>query len=133
MSKTRNYVGAWVDYDTEQIVVVERDENGKSFRTRHNCPYYFYVPAGENEVATCESIYGDKLVRKEYDNRRDFEKAKLSYSKKFESDFSPLKRVMMDKYYGIPAPKVHYAFLDIETDYKKKSLDLSTKIKVRKK
>ncbi len=116
MTTKSNYVAAWHDWDDDTIIVLERDEEGNLFKTRHNSPYYFYV---EDEEGEYESIYGHKLIRAEFSNRHEYEAAKKLFPVKFESDFRPLQRVLMDKYYGRPAPNVYYAFFDIEADYTK--------------
>lgn len=110
----RNYVAAWMDYATDKVVVLERDENGTLFRKRYNPPYYFYVPDKDGDY---ESIFGDKLIRAEFETKDEYEFAKRQFRTRFESDFSPIKRILMDVYYGRPAPKVNFAFLDIEVDY----------------
>lgn len=118
MSKeNRNYVAAWVDYSADKIVVLERDQDGTLFRKRYNPPYYFYVPDENGEY---ESIFGDKLIRAEFDSREHYDQAKRHFPVKFESDIPPLKRVLMDYYYDRPAPIVYYAFIDIEVDYAQK-------------
>jgi DNA polymerase elongation subunit (family B) len=116
----RNYVAAWVDYDADKIIVLERDKQGSLFRKRYNPPYYFYVPAEEGEKGDYTSIFGDSLVRAEFDSREAFEYAKRHFPVKFESDIPPLKRVLMDYYYDRPTPIVNTAFLDIEVDYSRK-------------
>ena len=113
----RNYVAAWVDYAADKIVVLERDSQGALFRKRYNPPYYFYVP---DEEGTFTSIFGDKLVRAEFDSREQYDYALRHFPVKFESDIPPLKRVLMDNYYGRPAPIVNFALLDIEVDYAQK-------------
>lgn len=114
MGQDRNYVAAWHDYAADKIVVLERDQTGQLFRKRYNPPYYFYVPDEDGEFT---SIFGDKLMRAEFDSREQYDYAKRHYPKKFESDITPLKRVLMDYYYGRDAPIVHTALLDIEVDY----------------
>jgi DNA polymerase elongation subunit (family B) len=116
MTEKRNYVAAWVDKKSDKIVVIERDESGARHRVRYNPPYYFYIPDEEGEH---ESIFGDKLTRAEFDSREEYEHAKRHFPVKFESDIPPLKRVLMDYYYGREAPIVNYAFIDIENDYSK--------------
>src|SRR5690606_19811946 len=113
---TRNYVAAWVDWNADKIIVLERDKDGKLFRKRYNPPYYFYVLDEEGEY---ESIFGDKLTKAEFESRAEYEYAKRHFpaNQRFESDIQPLKRVLMDYYYDKPAPLVHYAFIDIEVDY----------------
>jgi len=112
----RNYVAAWVDWNADKIVVLERDHDGKLHRVRYNPPYYFYIKDDEGPYT---SIFGDKLTRAEFDSRDQFEQAKRMFPEghRFESDIAPLKRVLMDYYYDRPSPLVHYAFLDIEVDY----------------
>ena len=117
MSSERNYVAAWSDYKADKIIVLERDKAGALFRVKYNPPYYFYIPDEEGDY---ESIWGDKLIRAEFSSRDEFEAAKKQFPVKFESDFTPLKRVLMDYYYDRPAPLVNFAFLDIEVDYAKK-------------
>lgn len=116
MTSDRNYVAAWNDWRSDTIVVLERDGAGALFKKKYNPPYYFYVP---DETGDYESIWGDKLLRAEFSSRDEYEEAKKQFPVKFESDISPLKRVLMDYYYNVPAPLVHYAFLDIEVDYAK--------------
>ena len=52
-----NYVGAYYDWDTDAVIVWERDETGRK-AVAHYAPYYFYVPDAEGEYT---SIFGDKL------------------------------------------------------------------------
>jgi DNA polymerase elongation subunit (family B) len=117
MASDRNYVAAWADYKADKIIVLERDKAGTLFRVKYNPPYYFYVP---DEDGDYESIWGDKLLRAEFSSRDEFEAAKKHFPRKFESDFTPLKRVLMDYYYNRPAPPINFAFLDIEVNYSKK-------------
>lgn len=112
----RNYVAAWADYHDDKIIVLERDTDGQLYRKKFNPPYYFYIPA---EEGTHTSIFGDSLIRAEFSSRDEYEEAKRQFPVKFESDIAPLKRVLMDYYYDVPAPPVNYAFLDIEVDYTK--------------
>jgi DNA polymerase elongation subunit (family B) len=112
-----NYVAAWHDYKTDKVIVLERDADGKMYRKRYNSPYYFYVPDDEGSFT---SIFGDKLSRHEFESKQEFDSAKNSSPVRFESDFTPLKRILMDVYYKRPAPPIYYAFLDIEVDYAQK-------------
>lgn len=112
----RNYVAAWVDWNTDKVIVLERDGDGGLHRKKYNPPYYFYIPDEEGEHL---SIFGDKLTLAAFDSKEEYENAKRHFPVKFESDIVPLKRVLMDNYFGIPAPLVNFAFLDIEVDYQK--------------
>ena len=117
----RNYVSSWVDWNSDSIIVLERDEQGKRHRVRYPSPYYFFI---KDDEGTEESIFGDKLIRAEFHAREEYKLAKEQFKRDgyhlFESDIQPLKRVLMDYYYDRPAPPVYYAFLDIEVDYSQK-------------
>lgn len=116
-STDRNYVAAWYDWGDDKVIVLERDGDGALYRKKYNAPYYFYVP---DENGTYQSIFGDKLIRAEFSSREEYEAARQHFPRKFESDFRPLQRVLMDYYYDKPAPPVQYAFLDIEVNYTQK-------------
>lgn len=109
-----NYVGAYHDWDTDAIIVWERDENGRK-PVAHYAPYYFYVPA---EDGTYKSIKGEPLKKLVFEDKKDFEAGARQYGRKFESDIPPLFKVLMNEYHGLPTPSIHYAFIDIEVDYK---------------
>lgn len=114
MSNSSNYISAAVDYDTQQIMVWERDGDERSL-SRYPNPYYFYI---EDENGEFESLYGKKLTRLDFETQAEFEQAGSQYRIKYESDISPLDKVLMENYYNREAPKLRYAFLDIEVDYK---------------
>lgn len=112
-----NYVAAWTNWNTGKIEIVERDiDTGERFITEHNPPYYFYVP---DENGEHKSIFGDSVSRLDFESRDEYEAAKQQYPKKFESDISPLNRVLMDSYYDRPSPPVRFVLFDIEVDYKR--------------
>lgn len=111
-----NYVGAYYDWDTDAVMIWERDENGRRV-VAHHAPHYFYVP---DENGSYKSIYGDTLTKLVFDSKDEFTQAGRQYSRKFESDIAPLYKVLMNEYYGLDTPTVHYAFIDIEVDYKSK-------------
>src|SRR5271170_4103070 len=96
LTEKRNYVAAWADYRSDKIVVIERDSAGRRWRKRYNPPYYFYIPDAEEGTET--SIFGDKLIRAEFESREEYNHAREQFPVKFESDIPPLKRVLMDSY-----------------------------------
>jgi DNA polymerase elongation subunit (family B) len=112
MTPLNNYIGAVECWKTEEVIVWERTPDGRN-AVRYKSPYYFYVP---DDDGIFTSMFGDKLSKLEFDNRDDFKAAKMLHPKKFESDFSPLEKVLMNNYYGRPIPQLNYSFLDIETD-----------------
>ena len=108
------YVGAVFDAEQQKVIVWERDTAGKRVPYLYDAPYYFYVPDEEGDQ---ESIFGHK-VRKVVCADKDEHYALCKKNKvRFESDFNPLDRVLMDHYYGVDVPKLHSAFIDIEVDY----------------
>jgi DNA polymerase elongation subunit (family B) len=115
--KKPNFVDAHYDYRNEQVVVWEKGDDRKLRVKRYSAPFYFYYddPDGEHT-----SIYGDKLSRYDAANKRDFDAALKRYARTFESDISPLDKVLQNNYYGIEAPALNYSLLDIEVDYDKK-------------
>lgn len=113
---TSNYVGAWFDWNAEKVIVIERDlKTGERFETRWAAPYYFYAP---HKDGSYESIFGHTLQKYQFDSRAEFDAGVRQHPLRFESDVSPLDRVLMDNYYGRPTPPVNFAFFDIEVDYK---------------
>ena len=108
-----NYVAIWHDYDRDKIIVVERDANGVESRKRYEPPRYFYIP---DEEGRHETLFGIKCSRLDFGTGFEHKRAKENYHVKFESDISPTKRVLMDYYYGVPASKINYLFIDIEAD-----------------
>lgn len=116
-SSDRNYVACWYDWASDKVIVLERDNTGVLFKKKYNAPYYFYIPDEEGKHL---SLFGDKLTKYEFSSREEYEEAKKLCPVRFESDFRPVHRVLMDYYYDLPAPPVYYSFIDIEVDYSKK-------------
>jgi DNA polymerase elongation subunit (family B) len=131
-TKFTNYVAAWVDYSRNrdgEIMVLERDQDGKVLKVRHNSPFYFFVEDPEGER---ESIFGHKVTRAEFKTKHEYDEALKFFRNPrnfeeegrcpylFETDIQPLKRVLMDMYYNRPSPPVNFVFIDIEADYTRK-------------
>ena len=108
-----NYVGSYHDWDTDTIMVWERDEGGRKV-VAHHAPHYFYV---EDENGEHQSIFGHKLKKLDFDSGDELKAVARQYGQKFESDIRPEAKVLMNEYYDRPVPKVHFAFVDIEVDY----------------
>ena len=111
-----NYITAWQERDKKRdVVVVLESENDSIKRVEYKSPYYFFEEHPDGEYL---SMYRTKLRRHEFDNLRDYEAAKKKATKrKFESDFNPIKRVLMDFYYDRPISTPKFAILDIETKW----------------
>jgi len=109
-----NYVGSYHDWETDTVMVWERDDNGRKV-VAHHAPHYFYVQDEEGEY---KSIFGHKLKKLEFGDDDELKAAQRQYGMKFESDIRPEAKVLMNEYYGRATPKIHFAFVDIEVDYK---------------
>lgn len=113
------YISAYSNYKdrNSSILVWERTEKEGRVCKKYSPPYYFYVKADDDyEGETFLSMYKDKLKKLSFTDYSDYIEAKNSYKTKFESDFSPLDRVLMDNYYNADIPKLRYSFFDIEVD-----------------
>jgi DNA polymerase elongation subunit (family B) len=123
-----NYIGAAIDYDSDEVLVWERTSKEQRVLKRIPAPRYFYVPA---EDGTYTSLYGESLERIDCENKEEFEALCKQYRNKHESDIQPLFKVLMNKYYQKPLPILNFAFVDIETDVKLSSWDLNSLVKIK--
>lgn len=101
------------------VLVWERNKHSQKRKLQvYPAPYYFYVRHKDGEYT---SMYGDKLTRYDYKTSAEFQSARAdcqgSAIEMFESDIPPELKILSEKYYGIPAPKLHVSFFDIEVDY----------------
>lgn len=110
-----NYVGASFDWDTDSVLVWERDNINERILRRHKAPRYFYVPCADGVYT---SIFGEKLEKIECENVDEWNLLLKQYppSIRHESDIQPLFKILMNEYYKKPNPVLNFAFLDIETD-----------------
>jgi DNA polymerase elongation subunit (family B) len=103
----------------DEVYVWERTNKGRELVT-YPAPYYFYTkdPSGEYT-----SLYGDKLVRHDFDTSAEMAAARGECQgqrlQMFESDIPPELKVLSEHYYGVEAPELFVTFLDIEVDYKR--------------
>lgn len=113
-----NYISSVHDWDQDKIMVWERPvEGGERVLRIEEPPRYFYVPNDEGEYTAVDDT---KLVKLVFETREEFEEAKKKHRVKYESDFQPEARLLMDNYYDRPTPVINYVFLDIEVDYSAK-------------
>lgn len=113
-NRQRSYVGAYYDSNNDAVIVWERDEDGKRVVKPYHAPHYFYVPDTDGEYTT---IFGNTVKKLSFDTKDEFNDALRQHRERYESDISPMFRVLMDEYYDSVIPRVHYSFVDIETDY----------------
>ena len=115
---TNSYISAVHDWDTDQILIWERPvEGGERSLRMVPAPRYFYAPNPDGAYTT---ITGEKVEKLVFDTEDEFKYALSRHKYRFESDIKPLPRALMDEYYDVPTPIVHYSFLDIEVDYSSK-------------
>jgi DNA polymerase elongation subunit (family B) len=113
-----NYVGAEYDWDSDRVLVWERTDEGRQLKA-WPAEHFFYAPDPDG---TELGLDGVKLTRYDFDSKREFEDARRQFKTGtlYESDLPPLFKILMHHYVGSPTPRVNFAFLDIEVDYKAK-------------
>jgi len=111
-----SYVDAILNRDNDTISVVERASDGTRRTVEYPCNWTFYYKDPKGKY---RSVYGDQLSRYSTRKRTEFQKElKIMHSKGiFESDVNIVFRCLADNYLDKPAPKLHTAFFDIETDF----------------
>lgn len=101
-----------------KVVVWERNEVGERVTRDWPAPYYFYYDDPDGQYTT---IYGTKVSKYECDTGAEMYGAKKKFAGKdiklWESDIPPEMRLLSNRYYGKPAPKLNVTFFDIEVDY----------------
>jgi DNA polymerase elongation subunit (family B) len=101
-----------------KVVVWERNEVGERVTRDWPAPYYFYYDDPDGEYTT---IYDTKVSKFECDTGAELYGAKKKFAardiKLWESDIPPEMRLLSNRYYGKPAPKLNVTFFDIEVDY----------------
>lgn len=111
-----SYIDAILDKDKDRIFVVERNKEGKRVFQEYNAEYLFYYsdPKGKHQ-----SIYRTPVSRFSTKSNKEFRKElKMHNGKKtWESDCNPVFRCLAENYMGLPSPKLHTCFLDIESDF----------------
>lgn len=107
------FIASHHDKYKDRITVWEK-KDGKRIVKDYNCPRYFYIP---DKLGDYEAITGEKLKKVNFKDKTEYDQACQTYPQKFESDLSPLEKLMMDSYSGKPAPGLTIGFIDIEVDY----------------
>ncbi len=111
------YINGFYNKSTDEVIVWERTSHDERVCKHYPAPYYFYH---KDDNGSYTSLYGDKLSRKDFSNRADFEAGQRQFGSRnrlFESDIDPFRKVLMNEYYNTPSPLLNYTFLDIEVDY----------------
>ena len=110
------YIDAIIEKDNNQILVAERDQNGKRILVTHPTRYVVCWP---NEKGKVQSIFGYKLEKYQTNKFTEFKRelSLLPKSKLHESDINPIFRCLYDNYRDLPTPTPHIGFFDIEVDF----------------
>lgn len=77
--------------------------------------HYMFVP---REGGPFRGLNGHELEKLEFETNEQLQQAQRAYPIRYESDIPPLFKCLMNNYYDLPTPTVHFAFVDIEVDYK---------------
>ena len=111
-----SYIDAIHHRDNDTISVIERGSDGVRRTVEYPCTWTFYYKDPKGKY---RSVYGDQLSRYTTRKRADFLKELKMMSSRgiFESDVNIVFRCLADNYLGKPVPKLHTAFIDIETDF----------------
>lgn len=107
------FISSYHDKYKDRVVVWEK-KDGKRVVRDYEPPRYFYVP---DKLGDYEAITGEKLRKLIFKDKTEYDQACMTYPQKFESDLSPLDKLMMDMYCGKPPPRLTIGFIDIEVDY----------------
>jgi DNA polymerase elongation subunit (family B) len=117
-----SYISAMLDRKRDAVIVWERDKDGMRVEQIYDAPYYFYTDDPKGKYQT---IYDTRVTKHTFDSGREYYGKRKEYvqhggrndTKVWESDISPEMRVLSNHYFGVPAPKLHISFCDIENDY----------------
>ena len=114
-----SFVDAVHNKDSEQIVVVERDQHGKRQYKEYQANYTFYYADPKGKYRGLSAGTALPVSRFSCRKRTEFEKERRinSGKKMFESDIGVVGRCLSENYRNIDAPKLHTCFFDIETDF----------------
>lgn len=112
-----SYISACRPYGSNMVIVWERTSHGREV-FQFPAPYYFYYKDPKGKHTT---IYGDSCTKIEFESNSLMKQAKDEFKQRgveiFESDIPPELRILSEKYYGKPPPKLNYTLFDIEVDY----------------
>lgn len=111
-----SYVDSFLDKEKDRIHIVERDKNGNRIYKEYPAEFVFYYDDPRGKFQT---IYRTPVSKFTTHSSKEFRKElKMQNSKKtWEADCNPVFRCLETNYMGIPSPKLHTCFLDIESDW----------------
>lgn len=121
-------------FTTGDDVLVWECVDNKNILKQYKGIFEFYSRHEDGEYT---SVFGEKLIKHEFDTFEEFRLAKkyLLNEKKvdlYESDISPDTKILSRHYYEAQSPKLNVLLYDIEVDYSSVSYDDSFVARVRK-
>jgi DNA polymerase elongation subunit (family B) len=111
-----SYVDALYSKDTDEILVVERVDGQRVFKSiPANYVFYYEDPRG----GRYKDMWGRPVSKCSYTSNKTFKKElHLRSGKKiFESDINPVFRCLEENYNGASTPILNIGFFDIEVDF----------------
>ena len=111
-----SYVDGYLDREKDRIFIVERTKEGKRIFQEYPAEYIFYYDDAKGKH---QSIYRTPVSRFSTKSSKEFRKElKMQSNKKtWEADCNPIFRCLEENYMGVMSPKLHTAFIDIESDF----------------
>ena len=124
-----SYVDALYLKDKDVIKVVERVDGQRIYKD-YPAEYVMYY---DDPKGKCRTIYDTAVTKYQTNSHKEFMKAQRIHSNKrlWESDFKPVNRLLENHYVGLPSPKLHTAFLDIEVDFETWAYKFDHPVKIR--
>lgn len=109
------YTDAFIDSETDEIVVIERIE-GERYIRREPIDYSFYAKDPNGQY---KSIFGESLKKINCDNRRQFYSLRKSFEdhERYESDVNRVHKFLSENYGEEDIPEPHIGYFDIEVAY----------------
>lgn len=110
------YVDAFLERERNQILVVERDQEGRRQFRDYQTKYLVYWPSPRGKIP---NIHGQLCDKFQTNKLKEFQREvnMLPKNQLHESDINPIFRCLYDNYKGSPSPNLHVAFFDIEVDF----------------
>jgi DNA polymerase elongation subunit (family B) len=113
-----SYISADLSKDRSKVIIWERKNSKARHKKYYDAPYYFYV---SDENGPYEDIFGNKLQKLEYPDSKTFYNAvqqnRANGMVMWESDISPIYKVLSHNYTKADKASLNITFFDIETDY----------------
>lgn len=111
-----SYVDAMHDKEKDEILIVERIDGQRVFRSLPaNYVFYYEDP----RAGRYKDMWGRPVSKSSYTSHKKFQaELRMQGSRKtYESDINPVFRCLEENYLGAESPELNLAFFDIEVDF----------------